>query len=199
MNRLLIITLLLVTACNQSDQDKLKGYIEYGTESKNYVRWTKEQPITWDLFKGDPNSEALFKNYYGLYFFHRKDSLLRFNVTIYFDKEKSWAKPKNEWNIESQPLYEAYPKVLKLKFDYYEYVIRQLRKDLTENGSTLEEEDMKPLAESYYNKAETEWTEIQRQLNYDFSEEKLSAVRMMVDERLNELKAFDASLNSIFN
>jgi hypothetical protein len=198
MNRLLIGLIFLVTACTQSDRDNLKGFIEYGAQSKNYVRWTREQPITWDLFAADPNGQGIFYNYYGIYFFWTKDSILRFNATVYFDKSKSWVKPKNEWNNDSQTVYDDFPKVLKLKFDYYEYVVRQLRKHLTENSRQLEQEDLRPILESYYDKAEKEWSEIQNELNYDFSESKLAPVRAMIDEKLLEYKQFDSSLNSVF-
>lgn len=199
MTRLIITILLLTTACTQSDRDILKGFIEYGLESKNYVRWTREQPITWDMFTGDVNGQGVFNNYYGIYFFSTKDSIIRFNATVYFDKEKSWVRPQSEWEEGSENLYNQFPKVLKLKFDYYEYVVRQFRKHLKENGKELNQEDIEPILQSHYDKAEKEWDEIFKKLNYDFSETKLSEIRLTIDNGLNELKDFDSSLNSVFN
>jgi hypothetical protein len=124
---------------------------------------------------------------------------MRFNATVYFDKEKSWVKPQSEWEEGSEVLYNQFPKVLKLKFDYYEYVVRQFRKHLKENEKELNQEDIKPILQSHYDKAEKEWDEIFKKLNYDFSETKLLEIRLIIDNGLNELKDFDSSLNSVFN
>jgi hypothetical protein len=185
-------------SCSQIGQDNLKGYIEYGLESRNYLRWTKEQPITWDLFAGDINGTGLYYNYYGIYFFWVKEEKLRFNATVYFDKEKSWVKPKDEWG-ESAEYYEQMPTVLKLKFDYYEFIARQLRKHLIDNGNSIRDEDMRSLIERYYDKAKREWEVIQTQLFEEFSESKLQEIRSSIDSDLNGLKKYDSSLNSVFN
>ena len=198
MNRLLIIMITIgIGACTKADQDKLKDYIEYGLESREFVRWTKEQPITWDHFTAAPNGRGIYYNYYGIYFFWTKDSVLQFNATVYFDKGKSWVKPKSEWG-DADIIYDQVPKLLKLKFDYYEYVARQLRKQLSETGHNLNEEDMRPLIQTYYDKAENEWKAIQDDLNCDYSDSKLEPIRLMIDMRLEELKDFDSSINSVF-
>lgn len=84
-------------SCSKSGVENLKSYIEYGTESKNYLRWTKDQQITWDIFKGSPSGQGVFSFYIGLYYFYDKKDDFKFNATIYIDKEKSWVKEKNDW------------------------------------------------------------------------------------------------------
>jgi hypothetical protein len=196
--RLIAVLLLTTLSCSKYGAENLKGFIEYGTESENYVRWTKEQQITWDLFKGDVDGQGIYYNYFGLYFFYDLQDGLKFNATIYFDKEKSWVKPKEEWG-ESAEYYDQAQKLLKLKFDYYEATIRQLRKFLIENKDVLtDEERIRELGPEYYDKAAAEWAEIEDKLDYDFSDDKLGAVQQIIDSKLKELDEFDTRVNSTF-
>ena len=86
-----------------------------------------------------------------------------------------------------------------MKFDYYEFVARQLRKHLVDNGDSIRYEDMRSLIEGYYDKAEREWEVIQTQLFDEFSENKLQEIRSSINSDLDSLKKFDSSLNSVFN
>jgi hypothetical protein len=115
---------------------------------------------------------------------------------LYIDKEKSWAKPKTEWG-ESSDLYESSLKLLKLKFDYYEYVFRQLRKHLIENQKQLTAEQIKTtLPDEYYDKAKLEWNIIEQKLDFDYSDTTLSKVRVFIDKKLSELEPYDRRVNS---
>lgn len=198
LNRIFIIPLLLVASCSQYASESLKDFIEYRAESNNYVRWTPEQEITMDLFLGEPSSDAFYYHYFGIYYYYDLRDGLKFNVTIYFDKVKSWARPKSEWG-ESIDLYYIAPKLLKLKFDYYEYGARLLRKYLKEHENELtNEKDVRFLADKYRNIADSEFMEIYDNLNFDFSEPKLLKIRQLIDLKLTELDEFDESVNSKF-
>ncbi len=196
MKKLLLIILFELTACSRGGVDNLKGYIEYGTKSDSFIRWTKDQQITWDFFKGEPKGNGLYSCYFGLYYFYDVRDSLKINATLYIDKEKSWFKPKTEWG-KSSDLYESSLKVLKLKFDFYEYVFRQLRRHLIENQKQLTDDQIiKILPDEYYNKAESEWRQIEQRLDFDYSNSTLSKVRVFIDKKLNELSAYDTRVNS---
>jgi hypothetical protein len=195
---ILIALCLASISCSQYAAENLKGYIEYGIESDNYVRWAKDQQLTWDLFNGDIDGEGAVYHYFGLYFFYDMADGLKFNATIYFDRNKSWVRPKEEWGAFAQ-YYDQAPKLLKLQFDFYELTIREMRKFLVENKNTLTDEvEIRELGAQYYDKAQAEWNKIQEELDYDFSDGKLDLVRQMIDSKLDELQEFDTRVNSTF-
>lgn len=124
MNKFLLLSIgLVIFGCNQTDRESLKDYIEFKVDSDNYVRWTKDQKIDWDLFNGKPNGVAPYDSYFGTYFYWDFDenNEFKFNATIYFDRTKSWLREKDEWG-EGKIYYNEIPQMLKLKFDYHEYV-----------------------------------------------------------------------------
>ena len=196
MQKQILILGLLMISCSKHGVDNLKGYIEYGMESKYYVRWAADQQITWDLFQGEPNGDGIFHNYFGLYFFYDVRDSLKFNATVFLDKRKSWVKPKAEWG-ESARFYEQAQKQEKLQFDYYECVIRELRKYLNEHKNTLNTDEIRNVSGVYYNRARSEWGEIQASLGNDIYDARLAPIRQSIDARLEELNEFDTRVNSI--
>lgn len=97
---------------------------------------------------------------------------------------------------EYKEFYDRLPKLLKLKFDYYEYVMRLLRKDLIENNTQLNDYQKENIPGEYYQRAESEWQKIEEELIYDFSDKKLSNLKNDIDVKLKELESFDTRVNS---
>ena len=193
-----IVLLALITVSCQNGTENLKYFIEYGTESDNYLRWSEKQLIKWEFFQGDIDGDGLFYTYIGIYFFYDVSEELRFNATIYLDKEKSWVRDREEWG-EYASDYHQIEKLYKLQFDYYEYTARKLRKYLLENSQKLREGDeIRDLPIEYYNKAKTGWAEILKSFNQNYTDEELNLKRQMIDAKLEELKEFDSRVNSKF-
>jgi hypothetical protein len=70
MNKLLLLSIgLVIFSCNRTDRESLKDYIEFKVDSENYIRWTKEQNLSLDLFNGKPNNGAPYNCYFGAYFY----------------------------------------------------------------------------------------------------------------------------------
>ncbi len=191
--------MIATIACSRENQESLRDFIEYKVESENYVRWSKEQQITWDLFTGDREERGIYYNYFGLYFFYDLRDGLKFNATVFFDRKKSWVRPKEDWG-ESAVYYLQAQKLLKLKFDYYEVTIRKLRKYLIENKNKLKyESQLRSLGNEYLYKAESEWNDIENEIKFDLSDNNLEAIRKKVDADLDELSQFDARVNNSFD
>jgi hypothetical protein len=201
MNRFTLLSVsLIVFGCNQTDRESLKDYIEFKIDSQNYVRWSKDQKISWDIFNNKPNGDGSYDAYFGTYFYWDFDenNVFKFNATVYFDREKSWVKGKDEWG-DNEIYYNDIPELLKLKFDYHEYVTRQFRKELVESGKHKTDEELRELSIRFFNRAEKEWNELQQNLLNNFSVVTMHDIRQVMDVKLNALKDFDDSLNSVFN
>ncbi len=174
--------------------EKWKHYFNHKIDSKNYVTWTREQKIKWTQFEDKPGDGGTYWDYFGVYFVWEKKEKLKFNVTVFLDKSKSWVKPKSDWrNISNQ--FDRIPELLKLKFDYYECGARQLRKYLTEHSAEITD-DSGPILDEYYSKTRDEWEQIQNDLGDNLTDNNLSSLRITIDNKLEELKDFDSKLNS---
>jgi hypothetical protein len=200
MKRTILSLVFIITisfSCTLNQAESLKAYVEYKTQSDDFVRWEKGQPITWDLFNGEPEGESVYHYYFGMYFMYNDmDSDLKFNVTVYFDKNQSWVKPKEQWGQYADN-YEQAQKLLKLRFDFYEAAARKFRKHLIENKSNFTDETaLRALGKEYYDAAAQEFNMIEEELKGNYSDAVLFVVRMAVDEKLAELEAYDTRVNT---
>lgn len=193
-----LIVLLIsfaIVSCYRYNAENLKGYIEYGLESDNYIRWSTEQQLKWEDFHGATNGDGIYYDYFGIYFFYELSEELKFNATLYFDKEKSWAKPREEWRGYD----EQFQRLLNVKFDYYESVFREMRKELIENRSIrLDEELIRHLPRDYFERAEGEWLQIRAGLDFDRIDQQIDSLQRVVALRLKEFENFDTRVNSNF-
>lgn len=67
-----------------------------------------------------------------------------------------------------------------------------------ENGKYKTDKELRELSVNYFDRAEKEWNEIQEVLFKNFSVTAMNDLREVIDEKLNQLKNFDDSLNSVF-
>src|SRR5688572_1466373 len=113
MHRLkLILFALILVSCTKTAET-----IEEALTSENYVRWSKDQEITPDLFKGKGPANA-YSMWIGFYFIYdQRSDDFKFNLTTFIDKEQSYFDKVNE--LVDTDTIKFSPEMYKLKFDHY--------------------------------------------------------------------------------
>lgn len=175
--------------------------VEEALTSDNFVRWSKEQQITFDQFKGK-GPENAYSMWIGFYFIwdFRTDEF-KFNVTTFMDKNKSYVAETTEQTDTEKVAF--FPTMYKLKFDFYEVYARQFRKYLLENQKDFNldsREDLESLSSRYYDEAEKAWKEIIDDLeaNNGYNQERFDELRIRIDSDLDSYKEFDSAVNNYY-
>lgn len=166
-----------------------------------FIRWTKDQNITYDMFQGEgpDNAYSAWVGYYFIYDIHEAPDI-RFNVTTFLDKTKSYASEINEKTDSTK--HKMFEKLYKLKFDHFETYARKFRKHLIEyrNDFTPESDDkIRSLSSKFYNQADSSWTNISDGIeqNNDYTEEHFLYIRKMIDIELESYREFSDSTNNL--
>jgi hypothetical protein len=194
MNRLKLILIgIIIFSCTGTDES-----IKDVLTSDNYVRWSKDQKITPDLFEGN-GSEYAYSMWAGYYFIYDlRSGDLKFNVTTFMDKKKSHFDKMNE--LVGIDTIKFSSEMFKLRFDHYEVYARKLRKHLLDNKSSIMNEskdNIESISPKFQKAADTAWREIINDLqNNDYNLETLSQLRLEIDGRLTELKDYDSTVNN---
>ena len=173
--------------------------IEDALTSDDFVRWNKDQQITFDQFKGE-GPENAYSMWIGFYFiWDLTTDEFKFNVTTFMDKSKSYvAETTDQTDTDKVALF---PTMYKLKFDFYEVYARQFRKYLLENQKDFDpdsREDIESLSSKYFDEAEKAWKVIIDDLetNNGYNKEKFDELRTRVDSELDMYKDFDSAVNN---
>lgn len=174
--------------------------VDDALSTDEFIRWTKDQNITYDMFlgKGSDNAYSAWVGFYFIYDIHEAPDI-RFNVTSFLDRTKSYAGEIND-NTDSIK-HNMFERLYKLKFDHFEIYARRFRKHLIENKEefTPESDDkIRPLSAKFINQADSAWTNINEEIerNNDYTEEHFSYLRKMIDIDLETYKEFDDSKNN---
>jgi hypothetical protein len=176
---------------------------EEALSTDEFVRWSADQDISYDMFLGSGRENA-YSAYVGFYFIYDLHDVpdLRFNVTTFLDRAKSYASELNE-NSDSTK-HQMFEKLYKLKFDHFEIYARKFRKHLIENGREYDsesEEKIRALASEFFHMADSAWNKIDNEIkiNNDYTEEHFRYLRKMIDLDLEAYKEFDDSRNNYDN
>jgi hypothetical protein len=174
---------------------------EDALSTDEFVRWSRDQDITFDLFEGEgpPNAYSAYVAIYFIYDLRELPDNFKFNATIFLDKKKSYASEINE--LTDSLKHKMFPVLYKLKFDYYEIHARKLRKHLIEHKGEFtgdSAEHLENLAKQYYDDAEKGWDKILQEIEAEgnYNPEVFDYWRGIIDSDLNEYKDFDASVNN---
>jgi hypothetical protein len=195
MKKLILCTLVLVVFACKTTTEKIHDILT----SEDFLKWNKDQPITFDLFQGE-GPENAYSMWVGIYLIYDFDlPEFRFNVTTFMDKTKSYVAEPSELTDKEKVAF--FPMMYKLKFDHYEIYARKLRQFITENKNSFSfdsRDELEALNSKYYQEAENSWQAITDDLenNNGFNEEKFSYLRFKIDAELNDLKMFDQSVNN---
>jgi hypothetical protein len=192
-----IFTIALIAILLNGCKDRT---IDDALASDELIRWKKEQKISFDMFLGTGPDNA-YSAYVGYYFIYDlKDAPnIRFNVTTFLDRTKSYASDVNEMTDSTK--HAMFPQLYKLKFDHFEIYARKFRKYLVENGSTFNresEDQLRPITEKFLNQADSAWTVIMNdiEVNNDYTQEHFRYLRDIIDMDLAENIEYDDSRNN---
>jgi hypothetical protein len=195
MRKLILCSLLFFVFACKTTTEKIQDALT----SEDFLKWKKDQPITFDLFQGE-GPENVYSMWIGIYLIYDFDSpVFKFNVTTFMDKTKSYVAQPSELTDKEKVAF--FPTMYKLKFDHYEIYARKLRQYIVENKNSFSidaKDEFEALNPKYYQEAENSWKVIIDDLenNNGFNEEKFNYLRSKIDAELNELKMFDESVNN---
>lgn len=196
MRRLISLGLIAVISYGCGERT-----VDDAMTTDDFVRWKKDQNITYDMFlgKGSDNAYSAWIGFYFVYDIHEAPDI-RFNVTTFLDRTKSHASEVND-NTDSVK-HKMFEKLYKIKFDHFEVYARRFRKHLMENKGefTPESDDrVRALSAKFFNQADSAWTKINDEIERtnDYTEEHFSYLRKMIDIDLETYKDFDDSKNNL--
>jgi len=155
------------------------------TASENIIPWSTSRKLVWADFKASPDgtsSNAALTNAKIVFNYGHNGKILKFNVRCGFDKNKSWARIKNDYILEHEQKH----------FDIAELYARKLYKALTEyqfKEKTVDK-DLNAIYQKVMQEHFTTQAEYDSQTDHSLKQEEQKKWDEKIEQELKNTKAF---------